>query len=1005
MLSNHSNSDDETTYGGETTITFQRGRQAPPLKAGLRLARYRLLRFLGRGGFGEVWEAEDLNAGRHIALKVLTQVPSASPEVLARFQREGQLAASLNHPRSVYVFGAEEVEGHPAIAMELMLGGTLSDQLKLRGKLPVKQAVDHILDVIEGLEAAQDVGIVHRDVKPSNCFLDGEGHVKIGDFGISKTLEPQHNLTFADEEAFVGTPAFASPEQIRGRDVDFRSDIYSLGATLFSLLAGKAPFEARNPGELLARILSEEPASLTGDGIPKTIDRIVARCMSKERERRYDSYAALRADLLPFSSRYQASVADPGRRLTAFILDEAVAVVVISTAIHALISGWTAEAVYGLLHFLYFMAPESLWGRSLGKYLMGLRVGTTSGAPLQFRHVLVRTSVLAAIFLPVALFGFIKGTMPALTAAAIAACLSTMRRQNGFAGPHEFLSGTRVLRDSSNSEERRHPRQSRDMSAPNAEDQGPAFGPYHAIRDLWRNENEALVLCFDRALRRNAWVHTWRAESPGSAGPLLEAGPSRPGRLRWLQSGTAGASNWEAFEAPAGHSYCEWVALKSRLSWGEVRTILLGLATELVERFTDRTGKDRLELSLRHIWIDPQGNSKLLDFPAFASDSGALAVAEHDAQSAKNLLHQVLYLGLTGEAVAVESLGTHVPAAPLPHHARVFAERLCRSSVSSWSIKEIRAELGRIAQRPAEQRRSARLAMIAAIGCVPLLALLFYAFGPVIRTMQLPLWQQEFERVPAYDNLMRRLEDYGNIPDTRSNKEAACKLLSWIRSEAGQSPRGPVLLTSIRTFQRERLEACRRQYPSVTVEEAMEARRTIELCGCAAPPPESTAGIWGAIQVRVAELNLPASMVRLGRGSTLIFWLAGILWVFPVALAFLWPPGSASHIFGLVVQTADGKPAGRFRCAARSFFAWLPFAAFLPLLLAMGWSGYAPQASRYWETQGPLMATVFLQGYAPVLVGVEIALASVLIGGAIYAVAYPARGVPDILAGTWLMPR
>lgn len=1007
MAPNNFSQSDQTTFGGETTETvpLHRSEIPSPLRSGLRLERYRLIRFLGKGGFGEVWEAEDLSAGRHIALKVLTHIRASSPEVLANFRREGQLAASLNHPRSVYVFGAEELDGHPAIAMELMPGGTLSDQIHLRGRLSSKQAVDYILDVIEGLEAAKDAGVVHRDVKPSNCFVDGEGRVKIGDFGIAKTLEKRQNLTLADDDAFVGTPAFASPEQIRGRDVDYRSDIYSVGATLYCMLAGKHPFQGRNAGELLARILSEEPVPLTEHAaIPRKIDRIIKRCMAKEREKRYQDYAALRADLLPFSSRYKLTVADPAHRLTAFAIDEMCVALTISTAVHAAFAGLVAEAVYFVMHFLYFLVSEVLWSRSLGKYLMGLRVGTAAGVAIHFKQVLLRTATLSAIFLPVLLLQFAAGPSPVLILAACLVCVATMRRANGFAGPHELLSGTRVVINGAGADGRVSAQSFQENREPLAESQPAAFGPYHVIRDLWRDGDEALVVCFDRALRRNTWVHVF-----GGVGPPAHERPGgvteiRPARLRWLQSGTGGTLHWDAFEAPPGQSLCELVALRGRLFWTEVRGVLLGLAAEIERRLPERGGT--LSLSLRHVWIDPTGSPRLLDFPAFANDAGAMSVFTYDAQSAKQFLHQVLKFGLTGKAMSVEDLDTAPPAAPLPEHARIFAGRLCRSGVSPSSIREIHSELRRMAFRPPEVRRSARAAMIAAIAAVPALALAFYAFAPVIRTMQLPLWQQEFERVADYDALMKRLEAYGNIPDTRVNKEATCKLLSWIRGEAGQQPGGAALLTRMRVFQRERLENCRRLYPVVTQAEAMEARKTMDLCKCVVQtPPEESSGIWNAIELRAAELNLPGSMVRFGRGVMLIFWAAGLVWIVPVAMAFLWPPGAAPHAFGLVVQTETGKPASRLRCAARAFFAWLPFAAFFPVLLLIGLLGFVPNATRHWETQGVMTSILLLEGFAPVLLRVEVFLAAALIAGAIYAVARPSKGIPDLLARTWLMPR
>ncbi|MBN1764478.1 MAG: serine/threonine protein kinase, partial [Sedimentisphaerales bacterium] len=145
---------------------------------------YRLLGLLGRGGMGTVYEAEQLTTGRRVALKMLGQQLD-SPDMRKRFLREGRLAAGINHPNSLYIFGSEEIEGLPVITMEIAGSGTLKDILKKRGPLPVSEAVDAILDVISGLEAAFAGGVLHRDIKPSNCFVSPDGSVKVGDFGLS----------------------------------------------------------------------------------------------------------------------------------------------------------------------------------------------------------------------------------------------------------------------------------------------------------------------------------------------------------------------------------------------------------------------------------------------------------------------------------------------------------------------------------------------------------------------------------------------------------------------------------------------------------------------------------------------------------------------------------------------------------------------------------------------------------------------------------------------------
>jgi serine/threonine protein kinase len=145
---------------------------------------YRLLRLLGRGGMGAVYEAEQKSTGRRIALKLLEHALE-SEESRKRFLREGRLAASINHPNSVFIFGTEEIDGTPIIAMELVPGGTLQDRVAMIGALPVTEAVESILQVIAGLEAAAAVGVLHRDIKPSNCFIDTDGTIKVGDFGLS----------------------------------------------------------------------------------------------------------------------------------------------------------------------------------------------------------------------------------------------------------------------------------------------------------------------------------------------------------------------------------------------------------------------------------------------------------------------------------------------------------------------------------------------------------------------------------------------------------------------------------------------------------------------------------------------------------------------------------------------------------------------------------------------------------------------------------------------------
>src|SRR5205085_2009873 len=180
----------------------------------------------------------------------------------------------LVHPRCVFVYAADEEAGRPYIVMELMPGQTLQDLVGEKGPLPVTDAVKKIMDVLEGLHEAHELGVVHRDVKPSNCFLEDDGRVKVGDFGLAKSLVSSAHLTRTG--SFLGTPLYASPEQIRADPLTPQTDVYSLAATLYFLLTGKAPFQSGDAAATLARIVSDDPPSLRGvrPEVPEALDRV-----------------------------------------------------------------------------------------------------------------------------------------------------------------------------------------------------------------------------------------------------------------------------------------------------------------------------------------------------------------------------------------------------------------------------------------------------------------------------------------------------------------------------------------------------------------------------------------------------------------------------------------------------------------------------------------------------------------------------------------------------------
>ena len=237
---------------------------------------------------GSVHEAEEEVSGRRVALKLIASEFTASSMAVERFLQEGRLASVLAHPRCVFVLAADQADGWPYIVMELMPGHTLKDLVESQGPLPQGDALLKIMDVIEGLQEAHRLGVIHRDVKPSNCFLDLENRVKIGDFGLSKSLvAADSNLTRTG--SFLGTPHYASPEQIKGELIDERSDLYSVAATLFYLLTGKPPHDANDPTVALARIVSESarPIRSLRPEVWSALDQVVLRGLERDRRRRY----------------------------------------------------------------------------------------------------------------------------------------------------------------------------------------------------------------------------------------------------------------------------------------------------------------------------------------------------------------------------------------------------------------------------------------------------------------------------------------------------------------------------------------------------------------------------------------------------------------------------------------------------------------------------------------------------------------------------------------------
>jgi serine/threonine protein kinase len=334
------------------------------LPTGTRLGPYEILSPLGAGGMGEVYRARDERLKRDVAIKVLPASFSSDADRLRRFELEAQAAGGLSHPNitAVYDLGTNPGDGAPYIVTELLEGETLRAELA-GGRFPPRKAIDYALQIAHGLSAAHDKGIVHRDLKPENVFVTRDGRVKILDFGLAKLTQvdggsgPQTNLPTAtagtEPGVVMGTIGYMSPEQIKGKPADPRSDIFAFGAILYEMLSGKRAFHADSAGETMAAILKEDPPdlSVTNQNIHPGLERIVRHCIEKTPERRFHSAHDLAFDLEALSGTSATSgpaVSTAPRPRPKWMLAAAGLVLLLATGIASYVAGRRAESSRGV---------------------------------------------------------------------------------------------------------------------------------------------------------------------------------------------------------------------------------------------------------------------------------------------------------------------------------------------------------------------------------------------------------------------------------------------------------------------------------------------------------------------------------------------------------------------------------------------------------------------------------------------------------------------------------
>ena len=990
----------------ESTLSLETGPLAPTdldpstpstgvdLKEGDVSGDNRLIRFLGRGGFAEVWEAEDRKSGRRIALKVLTGLRHSSHTSVQRFQREARMAASISHENCVYVFGATQFGPYPAIAMELMSGGTLQDQLDRTGPFPVMGSVDIVLSLVRGLEAAQEKGITHRDIKPSNCFIDERG-AKIGDFGISKTLEPAIELTLTG--AFVGTPAYASPEQLRGKKVDHRSDIYSLGATLYMLLTARLPYSSLHAGDFLARVLSEppEPMGESRPEVPADLERVVLRMLAREPEKRISTYRQLREELLPFSSQGPVSASFMSR-IGANVVDHGL------LGLRGLIWPWGAFsfALSSFLldgaSFLYFVLFERFCGWTPGKRLMGIEVRSRRGPGASSRQVWVRNLVFWSVYAfgPNAVIYGILGQIETGTAIlgkilVLVVINVTVRPRNGLGGIHELASRTRVYARKRTRTaapgvlHRLGPRVAREESQPwtmipavrydrdgtcgDSLDQGEAgenpdrlgapssgetlapldaarvFGPYHARAALGRGAGFTWFRAEDDRLRRNVWVYTY--DSPDGAPPLSQFANRGQQRLRWLQGVRTPEEAWDAFEQPAGQSLVDLVRERGNLTWSALREPLAAL-TDVLEEEAARS-EDPATWGIAQIWIQRPDLVKILDFPIPSAQEDPALGSALAPVGWRSLLRTVTSYALTGTPDPGPVSGRALRA---PAHARRLLAKL--DSDDAGTLAEFARELRGIVGRSMKVHPGRKAMMTAPELVLPLLISAFF----LLMSQTQGGSSGAFWANPLSSFLVSLAESHGDAHDPRTVAEAQ-KILAYhstpFRRLEVTNQVGPVVAESMDEFLG--------RNPHVSFEDMREAMETLS---------------GKFVQIRL-----------LSRPSYL-FVLVSLLMLLPLAalslLVSLIVRGSPWHrLFGLEVQTVAGGRPGFLRRGLRTLICWSPCVLVLPVSDAL----------------------LVDPRYGTIVVLLPLAGAGLYLLLRAYAVARPERGIEDLVARTRVVVR